>query len=127
MVRRTLLISTCEPTMSRVPPNADCQVSYDNIATGGPFGTVSDGSNARPSIGLTPSTWNSPADTRPLFTRRGRSAALRLAWFVANAPTAENARVRSWNSRNSGGDTQNWSNPILGNWLEMNTSRSGSG
>ena len=28
-------------------------------------------------------------------------------------------RVRSWNSRNSGGDTQNWSNPIFGNWLEM--------
>ena len=28
---------------------------------------------------------------------------------------------------NSGDDTQNWSNPRLGNWLVMKISRSGSG
>jgi hypothetical protein len=68
---------------------------------------------------LTLSVLNNPADTRPLLTRRGRSAALRFAWLVAKAPTDENTFVRSWNSRNSGGDTQNWSKPIFGNWLEM--------
>ena len=49
--------------MPGLPPNADCHVSYDSTATGGPFGSVSAGSNPRPSIGFTPSTVKSPADT----------------------------------------------------------------
>src|SRR5262249_4120809 len=95
------------------------QTSSDRIATGGPFGRVSASSNTRPRDGLTPSTLNSSAVAIPEATRRGRSGAVRLACPVVNAPTAANDFARSWNSRYSGGEIQNWSNPMFGNWLEM--------
>ena len=46
---------------------------------------------------------------------------------MVNAPTRENERFHSANSKYSGGETQNWSNPSDGKRLVMNISRSGSG
>ena len=57
--------------------------------------------------GATPRTLNKSADALIATTRRGRSGAVRLAGWPTNAPTRENVRVRSWNSRNSGGESQN--------------------
>ncbi len=118
-VRRTPFTSTGWPTRSGRPPNADCQISCDRTTTCAPLGRVSATSKVRPASGFTPSALKRSAETSAVLTCRGWSDAVRFAWLVVKAPTTEKAFVRSWNSRNSGGDTQNWSNPIAGNALEM--------
>ena len=60
-------------------------------------------------------------------TRTGRSPAIRLSSPVVNAPTEAKDWFSSRNSKNSGGDTQNWSKPIAGNRLVRNISCCGRG
>ena len=59
------------------------------------------------------------------FTRRGWSVVPRFTAPARYAPTSANDLLRSRNSTNSGAETQNWSNPSVGNCEVMNTSRSG--
>ncbi len=118
-VRGTPSISTVRPTSVRSPPNADCQSSYDSTVTWAPPGRVSATSKVRPTSGGTANARNRSVDTRATSIRRGRSGAVRFAWSSAIAPTTEKACVHSLNSKNSGGETQNWSNPIVGKRVEM--------
>ena len=60
-------------------------------------------------------------------TRAGRSPAVRLTSPVVNAPTSANDWLISRNSKNSGGETQNCSNPMVGNRVVKYISCSGLG
>ena len=97
---------TVWPTTSR-PPNTACQVSCDSIATSGPPVRVSSAVKCRPRAAGTPSVFSSAASTLPVRTRLGRSLADRFSSPVVNAPTRENDRFHSVNSKYSGGETQN--------------------
>ena len=112
------------------PPYADCHSSCERMATAGGWGggvpggsgvdvppttSVSPFAKSRPCAGGTPSAGSRSSVTDADRTRRGRSAAIRFTSPVVNAPTAANDWVSSRNSKNSGGETQNWSNPMLGN------------
>ena len=123
---RRPLTSTFCPTIGW-PPKADCHNSCERIAIGGgirggcpgagggPDTSVSPLANRRPAAGCTPRARSRSSFTDADRTRSGRSAAVRLTSPVVNAPTAENDRLSSRNSRYSGGDTQNCSNPKAGN------------
>lgn len=76
----------------------------------------------RPCCGAIANTRSSSSVTLAARTRRGRSPVVMFTSPVANAPTSENDWFISWSSKNSGGDTQNWSKPIDGNRLVMNIS-----
>ena len=88
---------------------------------------VSSAVKCRPRAAGTPSVFSSAASTLPVRTRRGRSLADRFSSPVVNAPTRENERFHSVNSKYSGGEIQNWSKPRDGKRLVMNISRSGWG
>ena len=81
----------------------------------GPVASVSPFAKSRPSTTFAPSTLSSSSVTRADRTRSGRSSAVRFASLVVNAPTSANDRLSSRNSKNSGGETQNFSNPMFGN------------
>lgn len=116
--RRTPLISTICPTIG-CPPNDDCHSSCERMAIAGGWGggapgagagpaaSVSPSAKSRPSAGLAPSTRRSSSETEADRTRSGRSPAVRFTSPVLKAPTSENDWFSSWNSKNSGGDTQN--------------------
>ena len=136
--RFTPLISTVWPTTGW-PPNADCHSSWDRMAIcggcgggcpgagGAPTASVSPFANSRPSTGCTPSTRSSSSVTDADRTRSGRSAAVMFTSPVVNAPTSANDRLSSRNSKNSGGETQNWSKPMFGNRVVRNISCAGFG
>src|SRR5262245_42411282 len=125
--------------MSGRPPNADCHSSYDKMvnggsgiggapgAGGGPVRSASPLANNRPTTGWTPSAVSKSSLTDADRTRSGRSPAVRFTSPVVKAPTAENDWLISRNSRYSGGETQNWSNPNAGNRVVRYISWSGFG
>ncbi len=76
---------------------------------------------------MTPSVVSRSSVTAAPRTRTGRSPAIRLSSPVVNAPTEANDWFSSRNSKNSGGETQNWSKPIAGNRLVRNISCCGRG
>ena len=124
--RRTPSMSTVSPITGR-PPSADCHSSCDRMASGGPLALVSPGENSRPWAGVTPSVVSRSSLTAAPRTRTGRSPAIRFSSPVVNAPTEANDWFSSRNSKNSGGDTQNWSKPMAGKRLVRNISCPGCG
>ncbi len=124
--RRTPSRSTVWPTIGR-PPSAACHSSCDRMASCGPLALVSPGANRRPWAGETPSVVSRSSVTAAPRTRTGRSPAIRFSSPVVNAPTEAKAWFSSRNSKNSGGETQNWSKPIVGKRLVRNISCCGCG
>jgi len=126
-VRAVPSTSIVLPTSDGSAPKEVVHSAFEISATGAAPGTMSPACSTRPRAAPTPSAWKRLEVTVARSTRRGRSGAVRLDCPVEYAPTVWNDFCRSTNSRYSGAETQNWSNPSDGNWLEMNTSRSGSG
>jgi hypothetical protein len=83
--------------------------------------------NQRPASGVTPNVGNRLADARADVTRAGLDWPPTFTAAEKYAPTFENDRLRSRNSRNSAASTGNWSKPNVGNWLVISTSWPGSG
>lgn len=120
--------STSCPTIG-LPPKAVCHSSCERMAMGGgsglgspgsgggPITSVSPSRNKRPSPACTPRALSRCASTDAERTRRERSPAVRFTSPVLNAPTAENDRFISRNSRYSGAETQKSVKPSPGNWV----------
>ena len=114
-VRLVASIVICLPTIVGSAANADSHSSLESTTVGPAFGSVSSGENVRPRRGCTPSAVKKLAETCAAVSREGFPSASMFSAPTVYAPTAEKERLRSRNSRNSGGETQNWSKPMVGN------------
>ncbi len=110
------LTSAVPPTTDGSPPNARCQSPWE-ITTTSASAMSSSWLNGRPRTGLTPSAVKNSAVTSAAVTRAGASSPAMSTRAVRHAPMERNDRARSCSSRYSGGETQNSSNPMVGNWL----------
>ncbi len=113
------------PTISRLAPNRRRQYPSPSMATRGAAPRSSSSWNARPTVGGTPKTVNSPGVVMAPATTSGSPCPVRLKRVLAIAPRAWNERAWLRQSRKSGSEAV--SRPMVVWRPQTMTRRPGSG